>query len=343
MLRIRRIVIWIIAIAITLTFTLVSSKLDQIAERNKQKKQAEPEKIQVQLSEDFKNMIDEDEIINIFEKTNLGDKYDLTINYQPSENDDVVISSEYLEDSEVIGYSPLVVAIGRDKGDIKKFAESDLLTSNEEIEGKGSDETDIDFKEIIKAVMNGENWSKFGGDEEEIRILYPELDTIDGELFYEFLLITVNGGKYPKTDEEMENTKEYIEELLSKPNVQSVDMQKRLEINSGDIANDIYCAFENTVMKYADTKSVYVAYPKETIIKEIYFQSKTEKGKAFEKIMSKEVGIFGIEGSIEYHLIDNNLYRTSTETEVEDLVANLNVKSTFNYIKIPERTKTTEE
>lgn len=341
MLKIKRIIIWIIAIAITLSFTF----LKQLEEKNKQKKQTEPEKIQVQLSEEFK-MIDEEDIIKIFKKTEIGDKYDMTINYEPSEKDDVVISSEYskhLEDSEVIGYSPLVVAIGRNKGDIKKYAEAGLLTSNEEIEGKISDETDIDFKEIIKAVINGENWSKFGGDKEEIRILYPELDTIDGELFYEFLLITVNGGKYPKTDEDMEKTKEYIDEFLSKPNVQSVDMQKRLEINSGDITNDVYCAFENTVMKYADTNSVYVAYPKETIIKEINLQSKTEKGRKFEKIISEEVGFLGSWGSIKDNIIINNKYRTSTERAVENLVSNLNVKNTFNYVKIPEKTKKTEE
>ena len=329
----RRIKIWAMVFVISILFT--------VKEYNDNKPKPEKQPITAYVSAEFS--VENADIEDNFNHSDLGETYSLKVSNTASEKNHFRITTNVDDISsvnyEVIGESPLIVIMKQDKENIKQFTKSGLLMCPDGIEMDKNDKVEINFQKLMDAVINKKNWSEFGGENKEIKVFYPELTTIEGERFKEFLFITANGGLYPTKKEEIESCQKYIDKFLAQSNVHGVNVMNRLT-GVNDISTDIYITFENNVLQL-DTENdyeeiIYVTYPTETVVKQVFFESVTEIGEQVMEILDESNGFLGIHSSIEYLICSKHRYRYGNGKVSENGIGGyVNFKDSYNSIEIP--------
>lgn len=177
----------------------------------------------------------------------------------------------------VEGYSPLVICFKDAKNlnnYLKTVTKQGFLTcsSSKKIKNTSSDVINCDFSRIIETIINGGDWSDLGGEDKKITIYCPEPNTLESKLFYDFLLITINKGKYP-TDN-LEEIKEKADLFLSVSNTIQTDVCSKISKLGGILQEeDIYVVFESDLLSSTKGKGdICVTYPETTVIKQLYLQ-----------------------------------------------------------------------
>lgn len=281
--------------------------------------------------------------------SSLKKKYSLKISNHKDKNSKFVITTDFDEisssDYEVLGKTPLLVVLKQNEKNIKQYEKKGLLKCSEKIQMDEDDKVEINFKKLMDAVIAHKNWSEFGGNKKEIKIFYPDLTTVDGNLFKQFLLVTANDGSYPTDEKERKDAQEYVEKFLEQPNVRGVNVMKRLT-GVDDIESDIYVTFENNILQLDDDEyeaSLYLAYPTETVEKQVVFESISESGDEIRKIIKEGSGFMNIYRSIESWVSYDWRYRYGRREDItayrnsENGICNkLNFKDAYNCIDIPE-------
>ena len=198
------------------------------------------------------------------------------------DNSDLVFTSDIsmidtTRDYSIEGYSPLVVCLKNTKNlnnYLKTTTKEGFLTcsSSNKIKNSVLDVISCDFSRIIEAVLNGDDWSDLGGEDKKITIYCPESNTIAGNLFYEFLLITINDGKYPSDN--IEQIKEKANMFLDSPNTIQTDVKAKISKLSGVLQEeDIYILFESDLISATDGEGkISVTYPETTVVRQLYIQ-----------------------------------------------------------------------
>lgn len=331
----KRIFIWMIVFFISILLTIKENN------DNKPKQQAN-----VYLSTEFRSQ--NEQIEQVVSK--LKSNYSAKVSNKQSREQDFKITTGLDEisstDYEVMAQTPVIVVMKQKKEWVEKYVESGLLRCSGKVKMKKEDAVEINFKKLMDAVIKNKKWSEFGGEDKEIKVFYPELTTEEGKLFKHFLLITANGGSYPIEAEELEASKEYVETFLSNPNVQAVNVINRLT-GVNDIGTDIYVTFENDIMQLDEDKyeeKIYIAYPTETVIKQVFFESTSEMGSEIQKKIDEDVGFLGGEGSIKTNISWHFRYRYDDEdihsyrnSSTEGIWNEINFKDAYNYVEIPEK------
>lgn len=224
-------------------------------------------------------------------------------------------------------YTPLVIAM-KNSANLKKYQDSGLLISSKEINNSTEDEISIDFKKVIDAVVNEKTWLEFGGEEKEIKIIVPKKDSIEGRLFYNFLLVTINEGSYPQSNEAIQAAKEKANKFWNSSSCIETenslsDLSKISSINE----TDMYVLFEadlmNSTVWAANKLDMSIVYPRTTVVKHIYIQSEEDCSELFDSL-SRQLN-----------------YRTSnTHSFAEN--KNYNVKENIDFIEVPAESEYTE-
>lgn len=322
----KRILIWLIVFIVSIVFTIKENN------RNKPLQQTT-----AYISSEFKE--NNEEIEKNFNAQMTG--YSLKVSNKKGREDSFIITTDSDEISsnnyEVMGKAPLIVIMKKDEKRVNNYIENGLLTSSEKIKMNRKDKIEINFKKLMNAVKENEKWNQLIG--KESKIFYPELTTTEGKLFKEFLLITANDGSYPTTQEEKETSQKQVEEFLESPHVQEVNVVTRLT-GVNDIAGDIYITFENNAMQLI-REDIYVAYPKETVIKEVFFESNSEVGDKMQKKLGQR-DFWGTYYSIEDLICQNSRYRYEGREDIQVYRENndgnfdrVNFKDFYNYVEIP--------
>lgn len=235
--------------------------------------------------------------------------------------------NELNKDIDIISssYTPLIVCM-KNSSNLQKYLENGLLiSSNDEIKNSVEDEITIDFKKIIDAVINGDNWSLFGGEDREIRIIIPEDDTFEGKIFYKFLVTTINGGTYPADEDKLDSAQETADKFLDAENcIETEDVIKDMTKISTINDTDIYVLFEADLMNssiWSQKKlDIAVAYPDVTLVRHLYIQ----------KISEDDLNSF-------LNLIPEELnYRNSNTSFADIEEKNYNVNDNFSFIEVNE-------
>lgn len=328
----KRIFIWILVLAISVVFAM------------KENDKSKPiQKTTAYISSEFKESYEGTE--KSFNKHELG--YSLEVSNKKTAGDSFIITTDINEisskDYEVMGKTPLIVVMKQKESMLKSYKEKGLLSGKMKIDE--DDEVEINFKKIMEAVLKSEKWSKFGGKDKEIKVFYPDHTTVEGKLFKHFLLITANDGAYPATQEEIQKAQELVDGFLASPNAKAADVMSRLT-GVNDMGSDIYVTFESNVMQldkdeYED--KLYIAYPKETVVKQIFFESKSEIGDKTQKILGKAPSFFS--HSIAYRICEAYAkYRYKDQKDIKEyrdfggvgIWDSVNFKNAYNCIEIPE-------
>lgn len=331
----KRILIWLMVLIISMLLT--------IRENNQNKPKQD---VKLYVSSEFSGANEKvEEVINDFNSS-----YSAKVFNKKNKEISATVTTEFSEISsnnyEVLGKTPLVVIMKPKEKLINAYKENGLLKSSKKIKMNDDDEIEINFKKLMDAVIKNESWSKFGGKDKEIRIFYPELTTTEGKLFKHFLLITANKGFYPTEKEQMEASQEYVEKFLAQPNVHPVNVINRLT-GVNDIGTDIYITFENNALqldsdKYGD--EIYVTYPTETVVKQVFFESNSKIGEDIQKELKTNTGIMGGRGSLEDAICGGFAYRYENRKDIQtyrnarlQICYNVNFKDAYNYVEIPEQ------
>ena len=211
------------------------------------------------------------------------------------------------------GFSPLVICFRNNKN-LNKYLKTNnskgflICNNSDKINNNDKDDISCDFIQIINAVTNSKNWSALGGDDKKLTLYCPPRDTVNGELFYRFLLVTLNDGKYPENN--LAEITKKADAFYNSPNVIQVNVPSKIS-KLGDSINeyDIYCIFEADLLQIAESNTnICVTYPLLTVSKHIYLQFnkadiKDSINNAFD---SRHLN----SGSIDFDLYANWYYRT---------------------------------
>lgn len=181
----------------------------------------------------------------------------------------------------------------------------------------------IKFDKIIKDTVSGK-WKE--------KIYCPKLDTIEGEIFFDFLLINVNEGRYPIHATEMEEATEKVNEFLNCNNVVPVNAVERL-VNKKDVQDELYIIFENNIYDMSSSEYDFeISYPSNTACYEVYCMYQGEKEKELRKIM-EEVDFLNSRTKLENVMIENRVRcKKNTGRYSRDYYS---ASDGFSYVEVP--------
>ena len=170
-------------------------------------------------------------------------------------------------------YSPFVVAYSSEDGYIKKMVEKGML--KEAFFDK--DYKEINFAMVIKEVIEEGKWENLGvknmGD---IKVYYPAFGTKYYNDYYDFMLVTINEGSYPKDEKQLKRAMEQIELFESSNYTEGVkDFDEKINRTGGFMENSLYLITEQQVAMLANRNTKYgrLFYPTTTIYANYYVKA----------------------------------------------------------------------
>lgn len=257
------------------------------------------------------------EIKKIIEKSSIGDTYRVVFS-DKKDNAEFILTDKVLSSDsgyEKVGWTPLIVAFDERKEKKKEYKKAGYLIEEDSY-------YNIRFDRIIKDTVSGK-WKE--------KIYCPKLDTIEGEIFFDFLLINVNEGKYPIDATEMREATEKVNEFLNCNNVVQVNAVQRL-ISKKNVQDELYIIFENNIYDMSSNKCNFeISYPSNTTCYELYSKYQGEIEKELRKIMEKG-GLLSVGTKLESVIIENNVRcRNYTEGYSSDY----STSDGFSYVEVP--------
>lgn len=223
--------------------------------------------------------------------------------------------SEYTK----IAYSPFVVAYNSAGNNIKKFVKSDLL----EEAFFNNNYYEINFNKVVEEVIEEGKWENFGvKDLGHMKVFYPSPETEYYCDYYDFMLVTVNGGIYPKTESDMEKAIQQIQRFEESDYTEGVtNFKEKFDRVGGFMENCLYLIPEKVASDLAgrNNQTARLFYPTTTIYVN-YFVKADELG-------SKLVAVFDDPNTVNgnfYDHIEDVEYRNSWDNTLDDISISLN-------------------
>lgn len=176
----------------------------------------------------------------------------------------IVITDEIGAEEEtkyqVIAYTPLVIGISTDSKIKKEYQKLGYLSKE--------DDTIFYFDKLIEDVLEGEFTQN---------IYCPKEDCIKGKIFYDFLLTTVNHGKYPKK-EELEVCEEKVNAFLNSSSVYQINVEKWLT-EKKTLDGQICISYETDLLPFISTMNynVDMQYPETTLLYKLYYNQTSDQ------------------------------------------------------------------
>lgn len=245
------------------------------------------------------------------------------------ENADVLVEygKEGDKDYTLFAYSPFVIMMSSDNGYYKQLKNTKLLTPSEYYE----DNSELELMKIIDEVNGQGLWENLGMDDiGKIHLYYPAENTEYWHDFYNFMLLTVNGGTYPSSKYEMDSASKTVQKFLESSCTEGVTNYKEKITRTGGIPNNVIYIGPEQVLRYTVGKlhcNAFMALPKVTSNFNYYIKANSEIGaKLLDGMKSKF-----------YSKLAEYYYRSERETSLNtksDYISGL--RNVFNSQQIPE-------
>lgn len=214
---------------------------------------------------------------------------------------------------EKVGWTPLIVAF-----DIKNENKKESYKKNgyfEEFKSGRYIKYTVNFKKVIEDTLDGK-WKD--------KIYCPNPNTREGEIFFDFLLVSIN-GRYPKNYEEINSCTKRANEFLDNSLVVQCDVNERLE-RKRVIENELYIIFEKDIYNMEDGYEYDISYPSNTVTCDYYYYHKGgDNTEDLEESILESMCKNGIRSEIYYgDAISSSYYHVSNG---------------FSYVEIPLKEK----
>ena len=261
-----------------------------------------------------------EEIKKIIEDSNFGDTHRVIFTDNKDEAEFVLTDRVTSKDDgyERLAWSPLIVAFDN----TTKNKEKSYIKDGYLIEAENPYTYTIDFQKVIEATLEGK-WTD--------KIYCPKVTTREGEIFFDFLLININSGKYPQNSEELEKCTEVANKFLSSKLVLQCDSKEKLK-NKTVLENEICIIFEKDIYNMSsDSYDFEISYPTDTVLYEIYYCYKGSNEKELQSIMNKV--FFSDYSKLEEVIRYDMSCRFEKHTTVS--TSYYRVSDGFSYVEIP--------
>lgn len=264
----KRITQWIMAIVISGTLLFGQSFFAEIMK--------EKTPITVCAPEDMKNAFKE-----ALYPAHLSSQYKIVM-VDEMEGADIVIDygKENDDSYQRISFSPFVIAYNTSDSCFKALKKAETMVPSE----YNKSFYELDFLKVVDEIIEEGKWENLGiKDHNQIHLFYPAESTIYWHDFYNFMLLTVNGGKYPKTEAEMTRAIEKVNRFIESDCTEAITtFDEKIERTDGFAENAFYVIPEKTVYELAvhHEKYVRLLFPLTTANFNYYVKGCSEVGTA---------------------------------------------------------------
>lgn len=172
-----------------------------------------------------------------------------------------------------IAYSPFVVVYSSEDKNIKSMIDRGLLQDalfNNYYQ-------EINFNKVIEEVLKEGKWENLGvKDMGTIKVYYPKFGTKYYTDYYDFMLVTINGGVYPKNESQLKKAMEQIELFEKSDYTEAVkDFDEKINRAGGFMENTFYLIPEQEASMLAKSNVEYgrLFYPTTTVYANYYVKA----------------------------------------------------------------------
>lgn len=302
MMRRSRITFWIISIVICgIVIKIYSAKQGSVPYEKR-------EPVNVYCIEEF-----QDEIKETIEEDKSFGKTHRVVFTDDKKSADFILSDEIFssekKEYEVAGYTPLVAVYDNDKKE--QYKEEEYINKKTE---------ELKFNRILVDIISG----KF-----KDNVYYPNLNTAEGKMFNNFLLINFNKGLYPRNEDELQRATKKAEKFFSAENTIEMISLDRVK-NKEEVVDEIYITFEKDVAKELDGSGYAVGYPTNTVVYKYYYNCKNE---SIQKIMEKKSFLYNFKTKIQSIMGEGGFREEFSRARPS--VNHVSLKSDFSSVDIP--------
>lgn len=225
-------------------------------------------------------------------------------------------------------FSPFVIAYNTSDSCFKSLKKASTVVPSE----FNNKFYEIDFLKVIDEVIKEGKWENLGvSDHGTIRLFYPTRTSIYWHDFYNFMLVTVNGGAYPKTTDEMTDAVEKIDLFEKSECTEAVaNFDEKIERTSGFSENTLYVIPEKTVYDLSSShdEKTRLFFPLATVNFNYYVKGVSENGKI---VISKFPDKF-------YSKLEYKDYRNKNAYELGDDYSNVyDERDVYQTIEVPKK------
>lgn len=262
----------------------------------------------------------------------LKSDYKIEITSNPNANICVSYGKENDSSYTKFAFSPFIIAYTSDDDYLNALKNSNILIPSE----FQKDYYELDFLKVINEILKEGNWSNLGIEGlDKIKIFYPSKETIYWNDFYDFMLVTVNNGIYPETENELKNSISTINKFINSPYTEEVsDFYEKVSRVGGFPESAFFILPEKSVFDiyFSNTNYTFpvnILYPTVTV----YFNYYIKGDDLGNNIIS------AFESSKFYSKLKNESYRSTKDSNI-NLNSNRDFiygrRNVYNVIKIPD-------
>lgn len=268
-----------------------------------------------------------------FKASGLSSDYKIEFTSEPNSNISVSYGKENDPTYTKFAFSPFVIAYNTDTDYFDALKESKVLIPSE----FQKNYSEIDFLKVINEVIEEGSWSNLGiEDLEKIKVFYPSKESIYWIDFYDFMLVTVNNGIYPKTEQELQKSVETIDRFINSPYTEEVsDFHEQVSRVGGfpesaffilpeKIVFDIY----NSISSTGSICRIRILYPTATVYFNYYVKG-DDLGNSVISAFETSKFYSKLHDTTSYRSTQNSNIYINSRNYIED------ERNVFNVIKIP--------
>lgn len=275
-----------------------------------------------------------DDMEEAFEKalqvSTLSESHYIVMSDNPNSNIRVECAKQGDSSYEKFAYSPFVVAYNTNSDCYKKLKKAGVCSES----AYDSNNYEIDFLKVIEEVIGEGKWENLGINEQgDLKVFYPSEESVYWSDFYNFLLVTLNDGRYPEDEESRAKADETITQFLNSKYAEGViDFEDQIRRTNGFPTTVFYILPEQNARSARDEvqKSVRFLYPIKTIYVNYYIKG-DELGTQVIEAFEKE----NFWGNTFYTYLQSSYFRNAFYTELNGSDSVYGDDNIFNIANIP--------
>lgn len=303
--RKNRIYYWITGIIVAILLCMFKGCITEMA-TNETEKTPVYVKAPSDMKDSFKRALKLAEMNNNYEIVMTEDAKQANIIVEMNKE----LEPEYME----IAYTPFVVAYSGEDGNIPNMLEKGVLINALFDE----DYKEINFEKVIEEVLGEGKWENLGVENMgNIKLYYPAPENEYYSYYYDFMLVTVNGGIYPDNMSDLKNAMEKIECFeKSKYTEAVIDFDEKVNRTGGFMENTFFLIPEKLAgdLAYSKSETGRLFYPTTTVYAKYYLKA-DELGMKLVEVFDKPDTFSGNF----YDYLANIEYRNSWENNLNGI------------------------
>lgn len=273
----------------------------------------------------------EDAFEDALNMSELKETHQIVMSNNPNSNICVAYAKQGDETYQKFAFSPFVVGYSDSGKCFDMLKESGVCIES----AYDSNEYEIDFFKIINEAIGQGQWKNLGIEKQgNLHVFYPDKEGEYWNDFHDFLLATVNNGKYPMTETEIKNAEAIIDKFLNSECTEGViDFREQVRRTGGFPSTAIYILPEKDLKRIcvSEDECARLLFPTKTVYLNYYVKG-DELGNQVINAFDKTSFWYDF-----YDALKSDFYRSTKKSELSvDTINIYDETNVYNVAKIPE-------